>query len=47
MPSGGVTVDLAAASGGNIETTVAGQDGNPLAHYPPLTAALTRPQARW
>jgi NAD(P) transhydrogenase len=24
MPSGGVTVDLAAASGGNIETTVAG-----------------------
>ena len=24
MPSGGVTVDLAAASGGNVETTVAG-----------------------
>jgi NAD/NADP transhydrogenase alpha subunit len=25
MPSGGVTVDLAAASGGNIETTVPGE----------------------
>ena len=24
MPSGGVTIDLAAASGGNVETTVAG-----------------------
>lgn len=25
MPAGGVTVDLAAASGGNIETTVPGE----------------------
>lgn len=25
MPSGGVTIDLAAASGGNVETTVAGR----------------------
>ena len=25
MPSGGVTVDLAAASGGNVETTVPGR----------------------
>ena len=25
MPSGSVTVDLAAESGGNVETTVAGQ----------------------
>jgi NAD/NADP transhydrogenase alpha subunit len=25
MPAGGVTVDLAAASGGNVETTVAGR----------------------
>ena len=25
MPSGGVTIDLAAASGGNVETTVAGE----------------------
>lgn len=30
MPSGGVTIDLAAASGGNVETTVAGALTNVL-----------------
>jgi H+-translocating NAD(P) transhydrogenase len=30
MPSGGVTTDLAAASGGNVETTVAGDLTNVL-----------------
>lgn len=30
MPSGGVTIDLAAASGGNVETTVAGDLINAL-----------------
>ena len=29
MPSGGVTIDLAAASGGNVETTVAGMSRCP------------------
>jgi H+-translocating NAD(P) transhydrogenase len=34
MPSGGVTIDLAAASGGNVETTVAGMSKNCDLSYP-------------
>lgn len=58
MPSGGVTIDLAAASGGNVETTVAGGLINVLHIFTKivLIKILTNPsildssmvlQARW